>query len=87
MQAQEGIMLAARWLALHPTLPFVIITGDPRPFTLPCAHPGMLQFLLKPFSIKEFFEILATLLRYARIIESAFLPPLSAQVAREAPGA
>ena len=85
MQAQEGIVLAARWLAMHPILPFVIITGDPRPFTLPRAHAGMVQFLLKPFSIKEFFEIVATLLGHARIIECAFLPPLPAQVAREAP--
>ena len=85
MQAQEGIVLAACWLTIHSTLPFVLITGDPRPFTLPHAYAGMLQFLLKPFSIKEFLEIVATLLRHARIIESAFLSPLPAQVAGEAP--
>ena len=85
MQAQEGIVLAERWLAMHPALPFLIISGDPRPFLLPRARAGMLQFLLKPFSIKEFLEILTTLLEHARAIERAFLPSLPAQLAREEP--
>jgi DNA-binding NtrC family response regulator len=87
MQAQEGIELAARWLALHPKLPVLLISGDPRPFALPRAHAGRLQFLLKPFSLQEFLGTVAMLLQYASIMEGAGLPPLPAQVAREAPWA
>jgi DNA-binding NtrC family response regulator len=89
MQALEGIVLAERWMATHPALPFLIISGDPRPFPLPRVDAGRLQFLLKPFSIKEFLEILTTLLGHARVVEGAFLSPhrapLPVHVARDTP--
>jgi DNA-binding NtrC family response regulator len=90
MQEREGIVLSERWLTMYPTLPFLLISGDPGPLALPSVNNGMLQFLRKPFSIQEFIEILRALLGHARIIECAVLPSypdsLTPKEEREVPG-
>ena len=50
-QARAGYALAQRWRAMHPGLPFILISGDSSNEDLPDIRAGVLRFLLKPFAI------------------------------------
>ena len=55
-QAQAGYALAQRWRAMHPELPMILMSGDPRNEDLPEVRDGLLRFLLKPFSMDALLE-------------------------------
>ena len=50
-QARAGYALAQRWRAMHPVLPFILMSGDSSNQDLPDIRAGTLRFLLKPFAI------------------------------------
>jgi DNA-binding NtrC family response regulator len=50
-QARAGYALAQRWRALHPGLPFILISGDSSNQDLPDIRAGALRFLPKPFAL------------------------------------
>jgi ATP-dependent Lon protease len=62
-QAQEGYMLCQRWRASYPTLPFLLISGDPASQTLPAIRTGAVHFLSKPFTMSELLETVRRLFR------------------------
>jgi DNA-binding NtrC family response regulator len=49
--AREGYALAQRWRAQEPTLPVILISGDPSLRTLPEVQAGALRFLAKPLGL------------------------------------
>jgi DNA-binding NarL/FixJ family response regulator len=49
-RAREGYALYQRWTALHPRLPFLLMSGDPRHQDLPAVRAGAVRWLTKPFS-------------------------------------
>jgi CheY-like chemotaxis protein len=55
-RARAGYALALRWRALHPELPIILISGDPRNEDLPEVRDGSLGFLLKPFRLDALLE-------------------------------
>jgi DNA-binding NtrC family response regulator len=55
-EVRAGYALAQRWRAIHPELPILLISGDPRNEDLPEVREGSLGFLLKPFRIEAFIE-------------------------------
>jgi DNA-binding NtrC family response regulator len=55
-QARAGYVLAQRWRALHPELPFILMSGDPNNLDLPDIRAGTLRFLLKPFRIEVLLD-------------------------------
>jgi DNA-binding NtrC family response regulator len=62
-QAREGYRLYQRWTAVHPALPFLIISGDPDSKTLPAIATGAVRFLAKPFSLSELLQAVQALVR------------------------
>jgi DNA-binding NtrC family response regulator len=46
--AREGYALAQRWRAQEPTLPVILISGDPSLQALPEIQAGTMRFLAKP---------------------------------------
>jgi DNA-binding NtrC family response regulator len=62
-QAQEGYMLCQRWRASYPTLPFLLISGDPASQTLPAIRTGAVHFLPKPFTMSELLDTVRRLFR------------------------
>jgi two-component system response regulator FlrC len=46
--AREGYGLAQRWRAQEPTLPIILISGDPSLQALPEIQAGAMRFLAKP---------------------------------------
>jgi DNA-binding NtrC family response regulator len=56
-QARAGYAIAQRWRAQHPGLPIILISGDPSNQDLPEVRDGSLWFLLKPFRIETFVEV------------------------------
>jgi DNA-binding NtrC family response regulator len=46
--AREGYDLARRWRAQEPTLPVILISGDPSLQALPDIQAGWVRFLAKP---------------------------------------
>jgi DNA-binding NtrC family response regulator len=46
--AREGYALAQRWRAQEPTLPVLLISGDPSLQALPEVQAGAMRFLAKP---------------------------------------
>jgi DNA-binding NtrC family response regulator len=52
-QACEGYVLYQRWQAAHPTLSFLLISGDPSSRTLPAVQQEAVCFLPKPFGLQE----------------------------------
>jgi DNA-binding NtrC family response regulator len=62
-QAQEGYALYKRWTARHPTLPFLLISGDPSSRTLPEIQTGTVPFLAKPFALPALLDIVASIYR------------------------
>jgi DNA-binding NtrC family response regulator len=55
-QARAGYALAQRWRAMHPRLPFILMSGDSSNEELPDVRAGAMRFLLKPFAINVFIE-------------------------------
>jgi CheY-like chemotaxis protein len=55
-RARAGYAMALRWRALHPELPIILISGDPRNEDLPEVRDGSLGFLLKPFRLDTLLE-------------------------------
>ena len=49
---REGYALYERWTAAHPTLPFLLMSGDPASRNLPAIQAGAVRFLAKPFPIR-----------------------------------
>ena len=54
---RAGYALAQRWSAQHPRLPFILMSGDPSSQDLPEVRDGSLRFLLKPFQMATFLEV------------------------------
>jgi DNA-binding NtrC family response regulator len=46
--AREGYDLAQRWRAQEPTLPIILISGDPSLQALPEVQAGAMRFVAKP---------------------------------------
>lgn len=59
----EGYAMYEHWTRLHPTLPFLLISGVVSSQRLPAVRTGAVAFLSKPFVIEEFLEILQQLLK------------------------
>jgi DNA-binding NtrC family response regulator len=57
-QVRAGYALAQRWRAMHPRLPIILISGDPSNQDLPDVQAGAMQFLLKPFRMEVFLEVI-----------------------------
>jgi DNA-binding NtrC family response regulator len=57
--AREGYVLAQRWRAQEPTLPVILISGDPSLQALPEIQAGTMRFLAKP-------QVLDTVLQVVR---------------------
>ncbi|GIX48951.1 MAG: hypothetical protein KatS3mg131_3162 [Candidatus Tectimicrobiota bacterium] len=53
---QEGYELYQRWKAAHPTMRFLLMSGDPHSRTLPDVATGAVPFLSKPFTIQELLD-------------------------------
>ena len=56
-QTRAGYALAQRWRALHPELPFILMSGDSSNQDLPDIRSGALRFLVKPFRIAVFLDV------------------------------
>jgi two-component system cell cycle sensor histidine kinase/response regulator CckA len=56
-QIRAGYALAQRWRAQHPGLPFILMSGDPSNQELPDVRAGGMRFLLKPFQMEAFLEV------------------------------
>lgn len=63
-QGQEGYVLFQRWTEEHPTLPFILISGDPSSEALPAIRSGALRFLLKPFEFDALLNVVRDALRH-----------------------
>jgi DNA-binding NtrC family response regulator len=61
--AQEGYDLYQRWTALHPTLPFLLMSGEPSSQNLPAVRRGAVRLLPKPFPINTFLDAVQALCR------------------------
>jgi CheY-like chemotaxis protein len=56
-QVRAGYALAQRWRAEHPGLPVILISGDPSNQDLPEVRDGSFRFLLKPFQMETFLQV------------------------------
>jgi CheY-like chemotaxis protein len=56
-QARAGYALAQRWRAMHPGLPFILMSGDSSNQDLPDIRQGAVRFLPKPFGLDVFLEV------------------------------
>ena len=61
--AWKGFELYTRWTAAHSTLPFLLMSGDPRCKTLSTVCNGSVGFLYKPFDLWHLFETVEVHLR------------------------
>ncbi len=59
---QEGYSLYEEWTGLHPTLPFLLISGVSSSQNLPAIRSGMVPFLAKPFTMEALLELVRRLL-------------------------
>ena len=59
---QEGYALFQRWTALHPTLPFVLMSAAANSRALPAVQTGAVRFVAKPFDLDELLEAMRSLL-------------------------
>ena len=58
---QEGYDFYQRWVAVRPTLHFLLISGDPGSRALPAVRSGAVRFLIKPFTINELLGVVRAL--------------------------
>jgi DNA-binding NtrC family response regulator len=56
LDAWEGFEIYTRWTATHPTLPFLLMSGDPRCKTFAAVCNGSVGFLYKPFALRHLLE-------------------------------
>lgn len=61
--SQEGYVLYEQWSRLHPTLPFILMSGVTHSQYLPAIASGAVSFLAKPFFMESLFEKVKTLMR------------------------
>jgi CheY-like chemotaxis protein len=61
-QECEGYTLYRRWQAPHPTLPFLLTSGDPGSRDLPAVRQAAVHFLGKPFRLQELLGCVQELL-------------------------
>jgi len=54
---RAGYALAQRWRTQQPGLPIILISGDPSNQDFPEVRDGSLRFLLKPFRMEVFLEV------------------------------
>jgi DNA-binding NtrC family response regulator len=54
--AREGYVLAQRWRAQEPTLPVILISGDPSLQALPEIQAGAMRFLAKPLALDAMLQ-------------------------------
>jgi DNA-binding NtrC family response regulator len=54
--AHEGYALAQRWRAREPTLPVILISGDPGLQALPDIQAGAVRFLAKPLVLEALLQ-------------------------------
>jgi two-component system OmpR family response regulator len=54
--AREGYALAQRWRAQEPTLPVILISGDPSLQALPEIQAGAVRFLAKPLALDALLQ-------------------------------
>ncbi len=59
---QEGYTLYEEWTGLHPTLPFLLISGVSSSQNLPAISAGAVPFLAKPFTMEALLEWVQQLL-------------------------
>lgn len=60
-QAREGYTLYERWSRAQPTLPFLLMSGDPGSRALPAIRMGTVRFLAKPFPIRVLLDAVQAL--------------------------
>ena len=60
-QAREGYALYERWTRAHPTLRFLLMSGDPGSRALPAIRTGAVRFLAKPFPIRDLLDAVQAL--------------------------
>jgi CheY-like chemotaxis protein len=56
-QVRAGYALGQRWRMQHPGLPVILISGDSSNQDLPEVRDGSVRFLLKPFQMEAFLEV------------------------------
>jgi CheY-like chemotaxis protein len=56
-QLRAGYALAQRWRMEQPRLPIILMSGDPSNQDVPEVRDGSLRFLLKPFRMEVFLEV------------------------------
>jgi two-component system response regulator FlrC len=54
--AHEGYSLAQRWRTQEPTLPVILISGDPSLQVLPAIQAGTVRFLAKPLVLDALLQ-------------------------------
>jgi DNA-binding NtrC family response regulator len=54
--AREGYALAQRWRVQEPTLPVILISGDPTLQALPEIRAGAMRFLAKPLDLDALLQ-------------------------------
>jgi DNA-binding NtrC family response regulator len=59
--AREGYALYERWTAVHPTLRFLLMSGNPGSQALPVIQAGVVRFLAKPFAIRDLLDAVQAL--------------------------
>jgi DNA-binding NtrC family response regulator len=57
-----GYALYQRWTTAHPTLSYLLISGDRTNTALPAIHDGGVAFLAKPFGLNELLDTVQALL-------------------------
>ena len=60
-QRQEGYALYERWTAAQPTLPFLLVSGDPTSRSLPAIQAGGVRLLAKPFPFRVLVDAVQAL--------------------------
>jgi DNA-binding NtrC family response regulator len=61
-QFYEGYILYEAWIDLHPTLPFLLISGIANSQSLPAIRAGTVLFLAKPFTMEALLDCVQHLL-------------------------
>ena len=60
-QRQEGYALYERWTAVQPTLPFLLVSGNPASRSLPAIQAGVVRLLVKPFPFRALVDAVQAL--------------------------
>ena len=60
-QRREGYALYERWTAAQPTLPFLLLSGNPASRSLPAIQAGAVRLLAKPFPFRALVDAVQAL--------------------------